>query len=52
VKDVVNEDEDNVMNVRAIVLGLAADSGAPNAELALADRIIVLNYKGTRKERW
>ena len=38
------QDDGAVLNIRAVVLGLAADAGAvANAELALAGRSIILN---------
>jgi hypothetical protein len=38
------QDDAAVLNIRAVVLGLAADAGAvANAEVARADRSIVLN---------
>jgi hypothetical protein len=38
------QDDAAVLNIRAVVPGLAADAGAvANAELALADRSIILN---------
>jgi hypothetical protein len=43
VKDVVHGEEVEVTKVRAAVLGLAADRGAANAEVLLADRSIILD---------
>jgi hypothetical protein len=39
---VCKEEEESVMKPRAVVLGLAADNGAANAELFLADRSIMV----------
>ena len=38
---VCKEEEESVMKPRAVVLGLAADTAAPSAELFLADRSIM-----------
>jgi len=44
VEEVADEGEGDVRKVRAVLLGLAADRGAPNAE-ALADRSIIETKK-------
>ena len=37
----LEEEEDVLVKVRTIVLGLAGDSGTPNAEVARDDRSII-----------
>lgn len=47
------QDDAAVLNIRAAVLGLAADAGAvANAELAAADRSIILNESIGRQGKY
>jgi hypothetical protein len=47
------QDDAAVLNIRAVVLGLAADAGAvANAELAVAGRSIILNESIGRQGKY